>query len=434
MKDKKGFTLVELLAVIVILAIIMIIAIPAVLDTVNSARKKTFVEYITKVTNEAAKKSLSDSLLGNSSNVCTIYNIKKDLGLASTGNFDGYVMINKDNKYLVSIHDDNYKVENIKFDDNIEDYIKSFDSSDNTINVSKICNSSSCDKCVVSKEEAIAAGVTPIDTDEESPDSTSADQKVIIESKSILKTFNVKDYVKYYPSATSYNVDTNLTGAPSDGTINPSKLTTWRVFKKTNSYIELIPVGASDKTIRLSGLTGYANFIYVLNRASEAYINKDYSVSARSFGYNGKSTEMITDYSVLNNITSRPCPSTYSSSNEPLGCGDNEGRWNNDYIILKDTFLTERSSSNLYPAGMPGSWLAIRGFNSAKPTDWSFVPFSLDGSYAANGTWIYQYVLGNESPSINAYSFKLIPIIRLKNDISITGGDGSKESPYTLGK
>ena len=51
-KTNKGFTLVELLAVIVILAIIMIIAIPAVLETMQSARKKTFKEYAMKVTNE----------------------------------------------------------------------------------------------------------------------------------------------------------------------------------------------------------------------------------------------------------------------------------------------------------------------------------------------------------------------------------------------
>jgi type IV pilus assembly protein PilA len=44
MKKKKGFTLVELLAVIVILAIIMIIAIPAVLNTMQTARKKSFME------------------------------------------------------------------------------------------------------------------------------------------------------------------------------------------------------------------------------------------------------------------------------------------------------------------------------------------------------------------------------------------------------
>ena len=45
-RNNKGFTLVELLAVIVILAIIMIIAIPSVLATMSTARKKTFEEFM----------------------------------------------------------------------------------------------------------------------------------------------------------------------------------------------------------------------------------------------------------------------------------------------------------------------------------------------------------------------------------------------------
>ena len=49
MKKKNGFTLVELLAVIVVLAIIMIIAIPSVLDVMNTARKKAFVMYVDKI-------------------------------------------------------------------------------------------------------------------------------------------------------------------------------------------------------------------------------------------------------------------------------------------------------------------------------------------------------------------------------------------------
>ena len=40
MKNKKGFTLVELLAVIVILGIIAIIAIPSVMNAVNQAKNK----------------------------------------------------------------------------------------------------------------------------------------------------------------------------------------------------------------------------------------------------------------------------------------------------------------------------------------------------------------------------------------------------------
>lgn len=49
MKKKNGFTLVELLAVIVILAIIMIIAIPTVLETMASARRSSFAIYIEKL-------------------------------------------------------------------------------------------------------------------------------------------------------------------------------------------------------------------------------------------------------------------------------------------------------------------------------------------------------------------------------------------------
>ena len=42
-KRKKGFTLVELLAVIGILAILVLIALPAVLTMFREARKNTFI-------------------------------------------------------------------------------------------------------------------------------------------------------------------------------------------------------------------------------------------------------------------------------------------------------------------------------------------------------------------------------------------------------
>ena len=105
---RKGFTLVELLAVIVILAIIMIIAIPSVLGTMTIARKKSFVEYVTKVYMAAQNKYMSAQTLGQknlgSSLIGTyhreyfyIYNIKTDLGLENTGDYKGYVIVEKPN-------------------------------------------------------------------------------------------------------------------------------------------------------------------------------------------------------------------------------------------------------------------------------------------------------------------------------------------------
>ena len=55
MKKNKGFTLVELLAVIVILAIIMIIAIPAVLNTMETAKRKSMINFAEKIINEVEK-------------------------------------------------------------------------------------------------------------------------------------------------------------------------------------------------------------------------------------------------------------------------------------------------------------------------------------------------------------------------------------------
>ena len=60
MKKRNGFTLVELLAVIVVLAIIMIIAIPAVLDVMNNARKSSFALYIEKVVRDVQTQYVSD--------------------------------------------------------------------------------------------------------------------------------------------------------------------------------------------------------------------------------------------------------------------------------------------------------------------------------------------------------------------------------------
>ena len=111
-KTNKGFTLVELLAVIVILAIIMIIAIPAVLQTMQSARQKTFKEYVTKVYTAAQNSYLSDSTLGEGASggkgisvtvtpsgddtknrTCKGYDVATGLGLSSVGTYTGAVLV-----------------------------------------------------------------------------------------------------------------------------------------------------------------------------------------------------------------------------------------------------------------------------------------------------------------------------------------------------
>ena len=63
--NKKGFTLVELLAVIAILAILVIIALPNVLKMFNDSKKNTFLTEAKTIYKEAANKYISESMKGN---------------------------------------------------------------------------------------------------------------------------------------------------------------------------------------------------------------------------------------------------------------------------------------------------------------------------------------------------------------------------------
>ena len=60
--NKKGFTLVELLAVIAILAILVILAIPSVLDIYNNSREKIRVQTVKTYINATKKFYMKENL------------------------------------------------------------------------------------------------------------------------------------------------------------------------------------------------------------------------------------------------------------------------------------------------------------------------------------------------------------------------------------
>ena len=103
--NKKGFTLVELLAVIVILALIMVLVLPNVMDSMSSARQQTFLLYANRMLSAAMDRRASDELVGNAP-YC--YNIS-ELNNGNTNKYTGKV-IYKDNKYKIIMYDDNYQI------------------------------------------------------------------------------------------------------------------------------------------------------------------------------------------------------------------------------------------------------------------------------------------------------------------------------------
>lgn len=165
----KGFTLVELLAVIVILAIIMIIAIPSVLSTMEQAKQKTFIEYVQKVYKRTQEQYFEDLSFGNISKSSGenyfIYNITKDLKMSGTGGFKGMsIMWTHDNEYslTVIVYDDTYmfgaivdstypgatdiKVENLQKKSYYESFL-GFEITEDTMNFNTVYGLYSLNKC-----------------------------------------------------------------------------------------------------------------------------------------------------------------------------------------------------------------------------------------------------------------------------------------------
>ena len=62
-KKKNAFTLIELLAVIVILAVILVISIPRILDVIETSKKDSFKNSAQLIADSAEKKKASDKLL-----------------------------------------------------------------------------------------------------------------------------------------------------------------------------------------------------------------------------------------------------------------------------------------------------------------------------------------------------------------------------------
>ena len=63
---KKGFTLVELLAVIAILAILVIIALPNVMGMFNQAKQNSFTTELKEIYKQAQQQWISDSMINTS--------------------------------------------------------------------------------------------------------------------------------------------------------------------------------------------------------------------------------------------------------------------------------------------------------------------------------------------------------------------------------
>lgn len=113
MKNNKGFTLVETIAVIIILGVVLSIAVPSITNVVKSTNKNRMISDAETFISEVKEYVESDTI-GNTpnGNKYTLKSIKTKLSKSPYGKEykeDSYVQIVNNNVYTVCLTDDNYE-------------------------------------------------------------------------------------------------------------------------------------------------------------------------------------------------------------------------------------------------------------------------------------------------------------------------------------
>ena len=113
MKNKKGFTLVELLAVIVILAIIIILVVPNVFTAMEKAKKNAFVIEARKVINAGMNQVQTNILAGAETQSCYTF---AELHIDSGDKYHGSIAYDSvNNTYKIYMEDGTYYVKGKTF-------------------------------------------------------------------------------------------------------------------------------------------------------------------------------------------------------------------------------------------------------------------------------------------------------------------------------
>lgn len=113
MKNNKGFTLVETIAVIIILGVVLSIAVPSITNVVKSTNKNRMISDAETFISEVKEYVESDTI-GNTpkDNKYKLVNIKSKLSKSPYGgnyNMESSFVIINNNSYAVCLTDDKYK-------------------------------------------------------------------------------------------------------------------------------------------------------------------------------------------------------------------------------------------------------------------------------------------------------------------------------------
>ena len=113
MKNQKGFTLVELLAVIVILAVVILIAVTAVIPRMNDARKGAFADEVMAYIRGAQEAYVESQMDGGAGSTCfTVAWLNANKIDKKATDYSGWVSLDANGAGTAYIKNSKYMVKN----------------------------------------------------------------------------------------------------------------------------------------------------------------------------------------------------------------------------------------------------------------------------------------------------------------------------------
>lgn len=256
-------------------------------------------------------------------------------------------------------------------------------------------------------------------------DKSTNEQQYTTLLKDIVK---IGDYVQYEPIEEEFTLEKSETGYDIDQKFKTSKYTgSWRImYNDTENGLQIISSSGVQNWVVLDGKFGYNNAVDTLNSFCNHYANnKDYAISGRCLGSNPKSSKDNAetqqhysagamkkadenykyDLDVLNQY------SLYSAGEETILASRNtltDSGWKTYYLrYISSSGDLKNDNLDLY--SIVDTEDIEKGMKAIDPT-----------------------ITTNRNARTNSQYVR--PIITLKQDVKVKGGDGMKDNPYILAK
>lgn len=407
--NNKGFTLIEVLAVIVIITVLGGIAIPNVLKSINTSKETS--EKVLKDNIKTAAQQLYEEIEYNDNE---LYDYTRSSKQESIKISDNVLTIHLQtlimNGFLGEGDEDSKKLINPVTGEDIGDCIITVKKNvvNDVVNY-EFLHVDTMDKCNVDSLNSVRNQ----------------------DMGNVMDDLSLGYYISMTPSRSAFSTDHELTGYSSNQTINPRELNLWRVIKiNSDGSVDVISEYVSSVNVSFQGLTGYKNLVGYLNVLASQYENSAYTSGSRYFGYNGQ-TEYITDTSKF--VISAPWTCSTSSS-----CNSVESQGGGDSLYLTDVNLLQLAlgTKKAYKVGTTTAvnyWVASRHYEyyDTNLYVWGGVTLGYTGNIILPDG---DYDLYNYDGKFLTYtiSYALRPILTLKAGFTCSSGDGTKDNPCVL--